>query len=97
MKTYADALSNTFIKEEKKDNIELNSRRPLLAKEEETKPSTKQESRVRSPPVKKVYQPRNNYQNGPPHIFPGYCYACSNYGHKAISCRAYRKKTDHQK
>ena len=92
MKTYADALCNTFVKEEKKTNVDLNSRRSLLSKEDETKPSTEQNSRMRSPLVKKAYQPRNDYQNKPPHIFLGYFYACSNFGHKAINCRAYKKK-----
>ena len=26
-----------------------------------------------------------------PNIFHGYCYACNNYGHKAIHCRAHER------
>ncbi len=89
VKTYADALCNTFIREEKKTSVDLNSKRPLLTKEEET---IEHNSRMRSPPIKKAYKPRNVHQNRSSYIFPGYCYACSNFGHKAINCRAYRKK-----
>ena len=28
-----------------------------------------------------------------PHIFLGYCFACSNFGHKAMNCRAYERKS----
>jgi hypothetical protein len=27
-----------------------------------------------------------------PRIFARYCFGCSNFGHKSINCRAYRKK-----
>ena len=42
---------------------------------------------MHSPPIKKAYQPRIDYQNKPPHIFPGYCYGCSNFGHNTRNCR----------
>ena len=37
--------------------------------------------------------PRKVYQNKYPHIFLGYCFACSNFGHKAMNCRAYERKS----
>ena len=36
--------------------------------------------------LKKVYQ--NRY----PYIFLGYYFACSNFGHKSMRCRAYERK-----
>ena len=36
--------------------------------------------------------PKKFYQNRYPYIFLGYCFACSNCGHKAVSCRAYERK-----
>jgi hypothetical protein len=46
------------------------------------------------PPIRKEDKtiPKKFYQNRYPRIFLVYCFACSNFGHKAINCRAYRKK-----
>jgi hypothetical protein len=75
-KSYADALHSTF----KKIN--------------EEKISNDQNSRRLPPPIRKEGKtiPKKFYQNRYPRIFPSYCFACSNFGHKAINCRAYRKK-----
>jgi hypothetical protein len=75
-KSYAIALLSTF---KKKD-------------EENT--SNDQNSRGLLPPIKKEYKrkPRKVYQNRYPYIFFGYFFACSNLGHKAMNCKAYRKK-----
>jgi hypothetical protein len=75
-KSYADALSSTFKKnnEEKTSNDKSSKKLPpLIRKEGKIIP-------------KKLYQKRY------PHIFLGYCYACSNFGHKSINCREYKKK-----
>ena len=37
--------------------------------------------------------PNKVYQNRYPHIFLGYCFTCSNFGHKAMNCRAYERKS----
>ena len=36
--------------------------------------------------------PKKAYQNKYPYIFLGYYFACSNFGHKAVNCRAYEQK-----
>jgi len=75
-KSYADSLPGTF----KKKN--------------EEKTSNDQNSRGLLPPIKKENKtiPKKVYQNRYPRIFFGYCFACSNFGHKAMNCRAYRRK-----
>jgi hypothetical protein len=75
-KSYADALLSTF----KKKNKE--------------KTNNDQNSRGLLPPIKKENKtiPKKVYQNRYPHIFFGYCFACSNFRHKAMNCRAYRRK-----
>ena len=37
--------------------------------------------------------PKKVYQNKYPHIFLGYFFACSNFRHKAMNCRAYKRKS----
>jgi hypothetical protein len=46
------------------------------------------------PPIKKEYKttPKKVYQNRYPHIFFGYFFACSNFIHKAMNYRAYRRE-----
>jgi hypothetical protein len=75
-KSYADALRNTF----KKKN--------------EEKISNDLNSRRLPPPIRKEGKtiPKNFYEDRYPRIFLGYFFACSNFGHKDINCRAYRKK-----
>jgi hypothetical protein len=76
-KSYADTLLSTF----KKKN--------------EEKTRNDQNSRGPLPPIKKEDKtiPKKFYQNRYPHIFFGYCFACSNFRHKAMNYRAYRKKS----
>ena len=47
------------------------------------------------PPIKKEFKttPRKAYQNKYPQFFLGYCFAFSNFGHKAMNCRAYERKS----
>jgi hypothetical protein len=75
-KSYADALLGTF----KKKN--------------EEKISNDQNSRGLLPPIIKEDKTITNksYPIKYPHIFLGYCFSCSNFRHKAINCRAYRRK-----
>jgi hypothetical protein len=63
-------------------------------KKDEEKTSNDQNSKGLPPPIKKEYKttPKKVYQNKYPHIFFGYCFACSNFGHKAMNCRAYGRK-----
>ena len=64
-------------------------------KKEEEKTRNAQNSRRSFPPFKKQFRttPKKVYQNKYPHIFLGYCFACSNFGHKAMNCRAYERKS----
>ena len=50
-------------------------------KKEEEKTRNAQNSRRSFPPIKKGFNaiPNKVYQNKYPHIFPGYCFACSNF------------------
>ena len=75
-KSFAMALLSTFKKEE----------------EEKTRNAYK--SRRSPPPIMKKPKenPKKVYQNRYPYIFLGYCFSCSNFGHKAVSCRAYESK-----
>jgi hypothetical protein len=75
-KSYADALCCTF-KKKNEENI-----------------SNDQNSKRLPPPIKKEGKkiPKKFDQNMYPCILPGYCFSCSNFGHKAINCRSYRKK-----
>jgi hypothetical protein len=75
-KSYANALLSTF----KKKN--------------EEKTSNDQNSKELLPPIKKENKtiPKKVYQNKYPHIFFGYFFAFSNFRHKAMNCRAYRRK-----
>jgi hypothetical protein len=75
-KSYADTFLSTF----KKKN--------------EEKISNDHNSRRLLPPIMKEDKtiPKKFYQNMYPHIFLGYYFACSNFVHKAINCRAYIKK-----
>jgi hypothetical protein len=63
-------------------------------KKNEEKISNDQSSRRLLPSMKKEDKtiPKKFYQNRYPYIFPGYCFACSNFGHGATNCRAYKKK-----
>jgi hypothetical protein len=75
-------------------NFNADALRSTLKKKNKEKISNDQNSRRLPPPIKKEGKtiPKKLYQNMYLHIFPGYCFACSNFGHKAINCRAYRKK-----
>ena len=59
-------------------------------KKEEEKTSNDQNSRRSFTPIKKEFKtaPQKVNQNRYPHIFFGYCFACFNFGHKAMNCRA---------
>jgi hypothetical protein len=74
-KYYATSLLSTFKNKDKE------------------KTSNDKKSRGLIPPIKKEYKttPKKVYQNKYPHIFFGYCFACSNFRHKAMNCRAYRR------
>jgi hypothetical protein len=63
-------------------------------KKDEEKTSNDQNSRGLLPPMKKEYKttPKKDYQNMYPHIFFGYFFACSNFRHKDMNCREYRRK-----
>jgi hypothetical protein len=62
-------------------------------KKDEEKTSNDQNSRGLLPPIKEYKTtPKKVYQNMYPHIFFGYFFACSNFGHKAMNCRAYGRK-----
>jgi len=51
------------------------------------------------PPPKKTYEEDQEFRRTPPsgrpptlryqNYFPGFCYSCSNFGHKAIDYRSY--------
>jgi hypothetical protein len=75
-KSYADALRSTF----KKKNEEKTS----------NDKSSKKLPSLNRKEGKTI--PKKLYQNRYPRIFLGYCYACYNFGHEAINCRAYKKK-----
>ena len=64
-------------------------------RKEEEKTRNAQNSRRSFPLIKKGFKkiPNKVYQNKYPHIFLGYCFACSNFGYKAMNCRAYEKKS----
>ena len=76
-KSYAAALLSTF------------------KKKEEEKTSKGQNSRRLVPAIKKEFKttPKNVNQNRYPHIFLGYCFACFNFGHKVMICRAYERES----
>ena len=75
-KSYADTLLSTF----KKKN--------------EEKTNNDQNSKGLLSPIKKENKtiPKKVYAIRYPRIFFGYCFACSNFRHKAMNCRAYRRK-----
>jgi hypothetical protein len=75
-KSYATSLLSTF------------------KKKHEEKTRNDQNSRGLLPPIKKEYKTtlKKAYQNRYPHIFYGYFFACSNFRHKAMNCRSYRRK-----
>ena len=75
-KSYVAALLSTFKKKDEENTSNDHNSRGLL------------------PPVKKEYKttPKKVYENMYPHIFFGYCFACSNFKHKAMNYRAYRRK-----
>jgi hypothetical protein len=75
-KSYANVLLSTF----KKKN--------------EEKTRNDQNSRGPLPPIKKEDKtiPNKFNQNKYPLIFFGYCFACSNFIHKAMNCKEYRRK-----
>ena len=76
-KDYATALLSTF------------------KKKDEEKISNSHNSKRSFPPIKKEFKttPEKVNQNRYPHIFLGYCFACSNFGHKVMICRAYERKS----
>ena len=68
--------------------------RSTVKKEEEEKIRNAHNSIRPLPPIKKELKItlKKIYQNRYPYIFLGYCFACSNFGHKAVSYRVYEKK-----
>ena len=62
--------------------------------EEEEKTRNAHNSRIPLPSIMKELKetPKKVSQNRYPYIFLGYYFACSNFGHKVVSCRAYEKK-----
>ena len=79
-KSYAEVLLEKSMKEGERTSINKSSMQTSLSpkKEEESKIS-----KASATPQKKFFQ--NRY----PYIFHGYCFACLNFGHKAMMCRAY--------
>jgi hypothetical protein len=72
----------------------LNTLLGTFEKKDEEKTSNDQNSRGILPPIKKEYKttPKKVYQNKFPHIFFVYFFACSNFKHNTVNCRAYRNK-----
>ena len=82
-KSYAKALLKQSMKKEERISIEQSSKKSFLLVKKEAKSSSEQGSKTNVKPPKKFSQIKYRY------IFHGYCFACSNFGHKAIMCRAY--------
>ena len=66
--------------------IEKPSKKPFIPLKKEAKSSNEQVSKTSFTPPKKFSQIKY------PYIFHGYCFACSNFRHKAIMCRNFRHK-----
>ena len=82
-KSYAEALVKQPMKKEERTSIMQPSKKPILPFKKEGKSSNEQGSKTTVTSPKKFSQIRY------PYIFHGYCFACSNFEHKAIMCRAY--------
>ena len=66
------------------ESLKENMQKSKIRKHEEDEQATSHNNDLRRhAPTRRPPMPR--YQN----IFLGLCYACNNYGHKAIYCRAY--------
>ena len=63
-----------------------------MKKEESKKSSPSSYDKNRTNELSKIPM-TNRYQ----HIFLGHCYACNNFGHKALNCRALRKFQEYKK
>jgi len=71
------------MKKEERTSIEQCSKNSFLLVKKEAKSSNEQGSKIDVEPPKKFSKIRY------PYIFHGYCFACSNFRHKAMMCRAY--------
>lgn len=81
--SYVEALLKHSMKKEKIKSIGHPSKNSLLPVKKETKTSNEQGSKTIVTPQKKALQIRYPYN------FHGYCFACSQFRHKAKMCRAY--------
>ena len=87
-RSYIEIVKETVKKEDCK-SLKENMQKSEMKKHEEDQCAWKESPRshnndlTRHTPSRRPPMPR--YQS----IFLGLCYACNNYGHKAIDCRAY--------
>ena len=81
-KSYVEIL----LEESKKKEEMTNKEQPKLPSKKEAKSSKRN---FKPPVIPKKKTSLNRY----PYIFPGYCFACSNFGHKAIMCKAYGRNS----
>jgi hypothetical protein len=80
-KNYVETIKGDrrIYKEDYKDTAPL--RRVIFQNQQPTDRPQEEEGFIRAPPFKKSSTPM--YQT----IFFGLCYACNNFGHKAVNCR----------
>ena len=89
-RSYVDIVTESC-KRENCESLKENIQKAEMKKEEEDKhawsefPATHNNDLKRHAPLRRPLVP--NYQG----FFSGLCYACNNYGHKAINCRTYTR------
>ena len=82
-KSYAEALLEKSLKKEERTSIKQSSMQPSLSLKKEQDSNRRKVSKASITPQNKSLH--NRY----PYIFHGYCFACSNFGHKSMMCKAY--------
>jgi hypothetical protein len=82
-KSYAEALLEKSMKKGERTSINQSSMQPSLSLKKEEDSNRRKMSKA------SITLQKKSLQNMHPYIFLGYCFACMNYGHKAMMCKAY--------
>ena len=87
-RSYAEIVRKSA-KKKVSEPLKEDMQKPKMKKNEEDKYTWRKSSTTHNNAIRRLASSRRPPMPRYDNLFLGLCYACNNYGHKAIDCRAY--------